>query len=168
MPRSARQPFAVCIAFAGLLVAGASFVALDAAERGEASVGTVDWTSWLDGADGLTEGLGRGQEQRKPVFLYFYTDWCGYCRQFERELLSRPEMQEYLASIVAVRVNPEAGPAEAVVGRRYGVDSFPSLFVHSAESPVVSQVQRVQIVEGRPVLMAPAMFIDVIKTAGAQ
>jgi hypothetical protein len=40
--------------------------------------------------------------------------------------------------------------------------------VHSAESPVVSQVQRTQVVEGRAVLMEPAMFIDVIKTAGAQ
>jgi thiol:disulfide interchange protein DsbD len=168
MSLSGRQPFTVCIAFVSLLVAGAAFVALDAAERGEARVGTVDWSSWLDGADGLTEGLQRGQQQSKPVFLYFYTDWCGYCRQFERELLSQAEMQEYLASIVAVRVNPEAGPAEGVVGRRYSVDSFPSLFVHSAESPVVSQVQRVQIVEGRPVLMAPARFIDVIKTAGAQ
>jgi thiol:disulfide interchange protein len=127
-----------------------------------------DFSSWLSGAEGWSNGLRLGQQERKPVFLYFYTDWCGYCRQFERELLSDPDLQDYLESIVAVRVNPEAGPAEATVARRYGVSSFPSLFVHSAESPAVSQVDRMRLVEGRPVLMTPAMFIDVVKTAGAR
>lgn len=168
MPRCSPRTLPLGLALVGLLAAGAFVLPLSAAERDPGKAATVDWSGWLDGAEGLTEGLRRGQEQRKPVFLYVYTDWCGYCRQFERELLSRPEMQEYLSSIVAVRVNPESGQAENVVGRRYGVDAFPALFVHSAESSMVSQVQRVHVVDGRAVLMEPAMFIDVIKTAGAQ
>jgi thiol:disulfide interchange protein len=127
-----------------------------------------DFSSWYAGAEGLTEALRRSEAERKPLLLYFYTDWCGYCRQFERELLTEPELADYLKSIVAVRVNPEAGPAEAVLARRYGVHSFPTLFVHSGESPVVSQIDRVRVVDGRPVLMSPGLFIDVVKTAGAR
>lgn len=137
-----------------------------AAERGGPR--TPDFSSWSNGADGYAEALRRGEEQRKPVLVYFYTDWCGYCRQFEQQLLSERDLDEYLDSIVTVRVNPEAGPEEAAVAQRYGVRSFPSLFVHSGESPVVSQVDRVRIVDRRPVLMTAAEFIDVIKTAGAR
>lgn len=141
----------------------------DFATASEASdVGLPDFSGWLDGADGLAAAIPLGQEQRKPLLLYFYTDWCGYCRQFERELLTQTELRDYLASIVAVRINPESGPAEAAMAHRYGVRSFPSLFVHSGESKAVSRVDRVELVRGRPVLMAPAKFIDVIKTAGAR
>jgi thiol:disulfide interchange protein len=158
---------AVLLAVAGLSL---SFViaTAQASAASERVPRMPDFSSWSNGAGGYAEALRRGEEQRKPVLVYFYTDWCGYCRQFEQQLLSEPELDEYLDSIVTVRVNPEAGPDEAAVARRYGVQSFPSLFVHSGESPVVSQVDRVRIVDRRPVLMTPAQFIDVIKTAGAR
>ena len=151
---------ALACLFSGLSGAAVAAEATDA--------GVPDFSGWLEGPEGLIAAISLGQEQRKPLLLYFYTDWCGYCRQFERELLAQPELRDYLASIVAVRINPESGPAEAAMAQRYGVRSFPSLFVHSGESQAVSKVDRVELVRGRPVLMAPAKFIDVIKTAGAR
>lgn len=161
MPRFALLAAAWLATSVWLVAAGADAVERDGARQ-------PDFAAWHSGAEGLTEGIRRGAAEHKPVLLYFYTDWCGYCRQFERELLSDPELQDYLDSIVAVRVNPEAGQAEALLGRRYGVNSFPALFVHSGESPVISKIERMHIVDGRPVLMSAARFIDVIKTAGAR
>ena len=132
-----------------------------------ASAGTPDFTTWLSNVPGMLEAAKEYEKGEKPIFVYFYTDWCGYCRQFERELLSSDEVSDYMSSILAVRVNPESGRGEAELGRRYGVNSFPALFVHSSESKTITRVQRMELVDGRPKLLSPGAFIDVVKQAGA-
>ena len=107
-------------------------------------------------------------DEARPIFVYFHTTWCGYCRQFESALLSAPEVRDYVDSIVAVRIDMEKGPVEAQLARRYGVRGTPALFVHSSESKTVSRVQRIDVVDGKPVLKSPAAFVDVLKQAGAR
>ncbi len=132
-----------------------------------AFAGAPDFTTWLTNVPGMLEAAQEYEKGEKPIFVYFYTDWCGYCRQFERELLGSDEVADYMSSILAVRVNPESGRGEAELGRRYGVSSFPALFVHSSESKTITRVQRMEMVDGRPKLLSPDAFIDMIKQAGA-
>lgn len=133
-----------------------------------ASSDQPDFSGWLNGAEGMYEASRLYDERAQPIFVYFYTDWCGYCRQFERELLSSSQVDEYLDDIVAVRINPESGPVEAAIGQRYRVNGFPALFVHSSESKTISRVERMEIIDGRPSLKSPGAFIDVLKQAGAR
>jgi thiol-disulfide isomerase/thioredoxin len=128
----------------------------------------VDFTGWFDGLPGMIEA-GRLYEQKpRPIFIYFYTDWCGYCRQLERELLSHDLVDEYLDDILAVRINPEAGATEMQVAQRYGVTGFPSLFVLSGESKTLSSIDRMTVKNGRSVLVSPSAFVDLLKTAAAR
>ncbi|REJ73459.1 MAG: thioredoxin family protein [Acidobacteria bacterium] len=129
----------------------------------------VDFSTWLEGASGMLEATQRFDANPKPILVYFYTDWCGYCRQFERDLLASEEVQSYLRDeVLAVRINPEKGGGDAQVSRRYGVRGFPALFVHSAESKVVSRVDRMEVVDGRPRLLSPSQFIEVLDRAGSR
>lgn len=135
---------------------------------GAGSVTGVDFSRWYDGAKGLYEASLEYKKNPRPLFVYFYTDWCPYCRQFERELLGRETVGDFMDDILAVRVNPEAGPSEAELARRYGVRGFPALFVHSGESKTVSQVDRIEVVEGEPRLMSPEAFIETLRRAGSR
>lgn len=151
-------PLALCLA---LLAA-----TLGAAGANEAP--TVDFSGWFNGVEGMVEAGRLYEQQPQPVFLYFYADWCPYCRQLERELLSSKVVEDYLADILAVRINPEAGPAEAQIAQRYGVAGYPALFVLSGESKTLSPIDRMAMKDGRLQLVSPAAFVDLLKTAGAR
>jgi thiol:disulfide interchange protein len=127
-----------------------------------------DFTSWLEDAEGMAEAARLFEQEARPIFVYFYTDWCPYCRQFERELLSHDLVEDYVDGIVAVRVNPENGPSEAEISRRYGVQGFPMLFMLSPESKSWSRVERMEMKDGRPVLKQPGAFVDALKQASAR
>ena len=132
------------------------------------AVAAPDFTEWFIDADGMLAATKAYDAEAKPIFVYFHTTWCGYCRQFERELLSVPEVSDYMGSILAVRIDMEKGPSEMALARRYGVRGTPALFVHSAESKTVSRVERIELVNGRPRLKSAGAFIDAIKQAGAR
>jgi thioredoxin-related protein len=44
----------------------------------------------------------------KPVFLYFHTDWCTYCRKMEAEVFKKPRVVEQLSTqFYAVKFDAE-------------------------------------------------------------
>jgi tetratricopeptide (TPR) repeat protein len=74
------------------------------------------------------------------MLVYFFTDWCGYCRTFERDILSTDEVERALqGTLIRVKLNPEAGSDERSVADRFGVKGYPSLFmVTFGEKPTVA------------------------------
>ncbi len=129
---------------------------------------SFDATGWRNGADGLLEGLEIVKAEPSALVVYFYTDWCGYCRQFEAELLATERMQEWFANGVAVRINPEAGDVERQVARYYGVQGYPGFFVHNAEAGTFAKVQRMMMENGRPRLKTPEEFIATLEAAASR
>jgi len=99
-------------------------------------------------------------EGDKPVLVYFYTDWCPYCREFDDQLVAAPEVDTYLREIVAVRINPELGAAEAELARRYGINGFPALYVHPRGAlDQLRTVRRTVSGPAGPVLKSPTQFV---------
>ena len=121
--------------------------------------------SWLQGADGLIGALEQVSQKEQSLIVYFFTDWCGYCRQFERELLGTQEVKEFLAGGLAVMINPESGTREQEISRYYGVSGFPTFFVRSRSTNTLTRVERMKTVNGRPELKSPAEFIDACRAA---
>lgn len=100
------------IALTLFLVIPASF--LSARETKE----TVKWLSF-------DEGQKKGEAQDQKFFLYFYTDWCGYCRKLEKETFTDKAVAKYLNNnFIPVRINSEHLPK---VAARFGVRGFPDL-----------------------------------------
>ncbi len=132
------------------------------------SVAGFEGDLWMQNADGLYEAIRAIEEKPQPMVVYFYTDWCGYCRQFERELLGTPEVKEYFSNVLTVRINPESGAQERQVADYYGVHGFPGFFVHSGSSKTLSKVERMVLEDGRPRIMAPGEFIDAVETAASR
>ncbi len=84
---------------------------------------------WLNGAAGYARALELQRELRVPLIVYFYADWCPYCQRLDSEYLPSAPVQQYLRGVVKVRINPEHGPAEEEISRRYGVTGYPTFLV---------------------------------------
>lgn len=85
--------------------------------------------SWYEGAWGYAEARREQQTSQSPLVVYFYTDWCSYCRSFNRDFLPSPEVQDFLSHTVKVRINPEEGAAEEAISKLFGVSGYPAIFV---------------------------------------
>jgi thiol-disulfide isomerase/thioredoxin len=126
--------------------------------------------AWLQGAPGMFEAIERFEQERRPLAVYFYTDWCGYCREFERRLLSTAEVQAFARKeAIAVRINPEETAEAREIASYYGVNGYPAFFIHSGNSRVVSPVSRYSgVVDGRPQFLQPEQFVENCRRAGAE
>jgi thioredoxin-related protein len=99
---------------------------------------------WLD----FDEGLARARATRKPTMIVFYTDWCIYCKKFDRETLRDPEVVRIIeAGFIPVRLNAENEKgrlsyrgksfSDAEFSRYFGVGGFPSIaFLNSEGEPI--------------------------------
>ena len=86
-------------------------------------------SSWLEGAGGHQRARAEAQAAARPLLVYFYTDWCPYCRELQQKLLDSSQVEAYLRGITRVRINPEKGAEEARLAREYGITGYPALFM---------------------------------------
>ncbi len=94
---------------------------------------------WLDGANGYARGSEQAKLSGKPMMVYFYTDWCPYCRKFEKHTLSNPDVQKALSAFIKVRINPEKGTRENQLGDQYRIEGFPSVYFENPASGQATQ-----------------------------
>ena len=72
-------------------------------------------------------------EQKKlPLLVHFYADWCMPCQRMEREVLTAPNVKEFVGSrFVAVKLNSDH---HQDLVHRYGVEMLPSDVVIDSQS----------------------------------
>ncbi len=101
------------------------------------------------------------------MLVYFHTDWCPYCKQLDRDLLSRAQVEATTKFFVKIKINPEKGRAEKILATRYGVTGYPSLFVHAAGSDRPSRIHGMTKENGRWRSRTQAEFTALLtRTAG--
>ncbi|GAB6904868.1 conserved exported hypothetical protein [Desulfosarcina cetonica] len=79
-----------------------------------------------DGIQWLTydEGLRRGEQENKKLFLVFNADWCRYCHQMETETFQNPTVIAYVnRNFIPVSVNSDR---QHDIAQKYGVQGLPS------------------------------------------
>jgi thiol-disulfide isomerase/thioredoxin len=121
---------------------------------------------WLEGADGYSKAESLHQSSKAAVLVYVYTDWCPYCKTFDREILRSPEVGEFLKSLVKVKINPEAGPDSAALAERLGISGYPFVFVvpPGSDQPTKIDVFKRAVTLGA---LQPLEFVQACRQAGA-
>jgi thiol-disulfide isomerase/thioredoxin len=85
--------------------------------------------SWSEGASGFRSASNEQRASGCPMLLYFRTDWCPYCKKFDRDVLSDSAVSATIAPAVKVRIDPEKGDDEKALGKKFGVHGYPTLIL---------------------------------------
>lgn len=89
---------------------------------------------WYFGAAGYERAAAEQKNNGAPVLLYFYTDWCGWCKRLDSDVFASPEFQQRYGSMLKVKVNAERKGPDRNLALEYGVGGFPAVYILSTRT----------------------------------
>jgi len=91
-----------------LLIAGGLNLAAAASDR-------IDWHTY-------EAGMSRSKFEKKKVYLYFYAEWCAFCRDMDRQTFKDPTVIGTLnRNFIPIRVDSDREQAAAALFRVKGL-----------------------------------------------
>ncbi len=123
-------------------------------------------SSWQSGASGYERVIEEHTRRNNaPLAVFFYTEWCGYCRHMNAELLSSSEVTDYFGTIRKVRINPDDGEREKAIANEWNVKGYPSFFMLAPGSTSRRKIHPYSSVNGEQTVMSPESFVQSCKNA---
>jgi thiol-disulfide isomerase/thioredoxin len=83
--------------------------------------------------------LAKAKTEKKPVFIDFSTDWCGWCRKLEKDTFSQASVAEVMKALINVHIDAEKGEGPDLA-KRYGVHGFPSLVIVDSTGEEIDRI----------------------------
>lgn len=81
------------------------------------------------------------KKSKKPFFVDFYTDWCGYCKKMDASTFRDPEVLKLVEDhFLAYKLNAEKGEGPAFT-RQNTVTGYPTIKVFSSKGEVVGTIR---------------------------
>ena len=133
-----------------------SAIALIAIQLSQFAVDT-SLRNWHENAEGFKTALGIQKATKKPIALFFHTDWCVNCKKLRENILSSSEFDRYLKNVIPVKINPEAGSKERQIADKYAVRGYPTFLMIGPDSYSVSRLRTSQN-------LTPQQFVDQCKS----
>ncbi len=94
----------------------------------------VAWRTDFDSA------LKEARRTHKPVFVDFYTDWCGACKYLDATTYRDPKFALASRNWVMVRVNAEKGARNIQIAQKYRLEGYPTLLMLDPNGKKLNQI----------------------------
>lgn len=79
------------------------------------------------------------QKENKPVFVVFYASWCAPCKVLEEDILTQPELYNFLnAKFLNFRTDFDS-PAGRTIADIYSVEKLPTVLFLKPNGVVLQQ-----------------------------
>lgn len=122
---------------------------------------TVKWLSY-------NEAVALSKKSPKPIFIDVYTDWCGWCKQMDKNTFNHPKIAGYLnKKFYPVKLNAEKQETAnykgvtmsnaELSGKVFKVNSYPTTVYLEADETLLQPI---------PGYMEPNQFNKVIHFIG--
>ncbi len=86
-----------------------------------------------------TEAIAAAKAEGKPVFIDFYTSWCGPCKMMARDVFPQKAAGDYFnTTFVTIKLDAEKEGKEAA--EKFGVTAYPTFKVISADEQEIYTV----------------------------
>lgn len=86
------------------------------------------------------EALAAAKAEGKPVFIDFYTSWCGPCKMMAREVFPQQKVGDYFnQNFVCIKLDAEKEGREAA--KKFGVTAYPTFKVITADEKVLFSIE---------------------------
>lgn len=96
-----------------------------------ASSDTIKWYSY-------EEGIAKGKTEQKKIFIFFYTDWCGYCTKMKKTTLKETSVVTCLdENFISIMVNTDK---QKKVGADFGVRGLPTSWFMSEDGEKITNL----------------------------
>ncbi|MDP3066332.1 MAG: thioredoxin domain-containing protein [Methanobacteriaceae archaeon] len=119
-----------------LLVIVYAAIALSGPDTTSTNSSNIFWSTDLNSA------LQQAKTTNKMVFIDFYADWCGYCRQMDQDTYTDPLVQERLAqSYIAVKIDTDKNPD---LSAKYGIIGLPTMVILDSNGQEIKRISGYQ------------------------
>ena len=89
---------------------------------------------WLTDCD---KALAFAKQQRKPVLIDFYADWCHWCKVLDKDVFPTAEFNEQAKNFILLKVN---GEIQASLAERFGISGYPTAIFVDYNGNVIHEI----------------------------
>lgn len=136
---------------AGLVVIASMLHAEDAeiAQAAPVTTGAQQTSGKIQWFTNYQEAAQKAKSEKKPLFLFFTgSDWCGWCKKMESEILSTPDFSNAAGSrFVFVMLDfpmnqtlpPDVSEQNNQLKQKYGVTGYPTVIILDSNENFVAE-----------------------------
>lgn len=108
---------------------------VDAAPAKAAEEGVV----FESGEPAWADLLAKAKAAGKPIFIDFFTTWCGWCKKLDADTYTKPAVGKVMEGFVNVRIDAEKG--EGVdLAKRFAANGFPTLVIVGTDDQEIDRI----------------------------